>query len=89
MCIANSFAVDPTTNYDILLNDILSEPDARTLVLFLSDDDARALFEVMVDKNIDPGQFQILASDTWGTRPDYIPDYESQAIGKHVVLVRS
>ncbi|XP_038059728.1 uncharacterized protein LOC119730772 [Patiria miniata] len=91
ICIANSFVVvsTTTTNFARILNDILGKPDARTLVLFLTDEHAQALFEVMVDKNIDPGQFQILASDTWGTRTDYIPGFESQAIGALTVFSKT
>ena len=65
------------------MNDILTKPEARTLVLFLIDVHAQALLGAMDAKNIDLSQFQFLASDTWGTRADYLPGFEDQVIGKH------
>ncbi|XP_022103854.1 uncharacterized protein LOC110986355 [Acanthaster planci] len=81
ICIANSHVVDSDTNFAILLNNILAKPEARTLILFLIDEHARALFGEMDRKNMDPSQFQIVASDTWGARTDYIPGLEDHALG--------
>ena len=63
----------------------MAKPEARVLVLFLTDSDARGLFQEMVNSNVEPGYFQIIASDSWGTRTDFIPELEAQAIGKFIL----
>ncbi|XP_022103847.1 metabotropic glutamate receptor 8-like [Acanthaster planci] len=85
ICIANSHFIDSDTNFANLLNNILAKPEARTLVLFLIDENAQALFGEMLTRNVDPSQFQIVASDTWGARTDYIPGLENQALGAFTV----
>ncbi|XP_071790598.1 uncharacterized protein [Asterias amurensis] len=89
VCITNSATVDSNTNYGMLLSNLMAKPDARVLVLFVTDSDARGLFQEMVDRSVEPGYFQIIASDTWSTRADFIPGLESVAVGALTVTFKS
>ena len=75
--------VDAASDYVQLVNDLKAKPEARTLVLFLADEDARLLFAEMINQRVGPSAFQIIGSDIWGTDRDYILGMESQALGKN------
>ena len=62
----------------------MASPEARVLVLFLDDTHAQDLFQEMINRNVESGYFQIIASDSWGSRTDFIPGLEAPAVGMFI-----
>ena len=82
ICIAGHFGVDNESDYDSIVDSILSYYDTRVVILFTHPTFTRLFFEAMDKRSEEAiGRFQIIGSDAWGANVHEISNSSSAATG--------
>lgn len=82
ICIAGHFGVNSESDYDSIVDSILSYYDTRVVILFTHPSFTRFFFEAMRKRSDDAiGRFQIIGSDAWGANAHEISNSSSAATG--------
>lgn len=72
ICIAQSIKVKENIDYDKILPALRKHPDARFVLLILRSHVGPPIFKLITeDTSFNAGEFQFIASETWGTRDEY------------------
>ncbi|KAK0054486.1 metabotropic glutamate receptor 4 [Biomphalaria pfeifferi] len=88
ICLAATIMVDPTSDYDKVVGNLLDYPRARVVIIFTgADNAAKVLMSASIHKG--PGHFVWIGSDGLSDKLIYIRELAQQLIGSFVFMFYS
>ena len=91
ICLAETLKVssNPSTEeYDKIIEKLLGKSNARVVILFLREEDARGILEAATGRNVS-GRFVWIAADGWGTQQSPIKGNEKAAEGALTIVLQA
>lgn len=91
ICLAETLKVssNPThTEYTGIIDKLLKKNNAKVVILFLREEDAKGILDAATNKNIS-GKFTWIAADGWGTQQSPVKNNELAAEGALTIILQS
>ncbi|KAH3820653.1 metabotropic glutamate receptor 3-like [Dreissena polymorpha] len=91
VCLAETLKVstNPTSaEYDTIIDILVKKNNARVVILFLREEDAKGLLDAATNKKIS-GKFTWIAADGWGTQQSPVKRNEQAAEGALTIILQA
>lgn len=91
ICLAETIKIssDPTTiEYNQVIEKLLKKNNAKVVILFLREEDAKGVLDAATRKNIS-GKFTWIAADGWGTQQSPVKHNELAAEGALTIILQA